>query len=524
FRFLLVNGEYPNIYINMSCTLIPACLHICCWISCMTESLKDFVAVSSQILDIDSESLWSEARAVNPTIGSTLMQSIENVTRLLEPGGKSFNLTEPNVELDVIVLSNSTVMDYNKTFNTTPRAEVYMQSAMLQKLVELGNVTVTSMVIKKLASILPINLGEDLEGADYTIKSLILINTIMSNNDSVRQAGVDMIFGHTDELNDTNKGTAQCVFWNYSLFEGVGGWSTEGCHSFPEGTSTMCRCEHLTSFSVLMSISSLLEDFSLDLLSQFGVITSIICLIVCIIIYICEWKSVVKNKISFFRHTAMINIALSLLIADLWFLASSFMNKNHTSKMCIAAAFFKHLFYLAMFFWMLFQGLLLFHQLVFVFHQLSKRSVVPIMVTIGYLCPLVIAFLTLAIFYPRRTYIEDGVCFLNGENGVIHAFSVPVLVIVMVNMLILVVVVLKLLRPSLSEGPEEEEKKALMAILKALLILTPVFGLTWMLGIATLIRTVPKFFHYVFNLLNSFQGVFILVFGCLMDKKVRSGF
>ncbi|KAM4694480.1 adhesion G-protein coupled receptor F3-like [Discoglossus pictus] len=465
-----------------------------------SSTMQDFVASCSQILDMGP--LWSGALHNNPSIGATLMYSIENMTRLLEPNGESFSLILPNIELSVNVLNPLNVMDYNRTFNSTPKVELFMYGNMLEELVKQSNLTVTSMVLNNLARILPLHFGEDIEGSEHMMKNPILINTVMSNNGSVTNASVDMIFWNG---NDTISGFSQCVYWDYSSFEGVGGWSTEGCHSFSIGNGTVCTCKHLTSFSVLMSIASILTDFSLELLSQFGVVCSIISLIICLIIYIVEWKSVVKNKISFFRQTSMINIALSLLIADSWFLASSFFNKRHTNKLCIAAAFFNHLFYLATFFWMLSQGLILFHQIVFVFHQLRKRTVVPIMAAIGYICPLLISLVTLAIYYPRRTYIKEGACFLNGQNGAIYAFSVPVLIIIVVNTVILVVVIFKLLRPSLSEGPEGEDKKALIAILKALLILTPVFGLTWVIGIATLIREVHKFFHYVFNLLNSFQ-------------------
>uniref|UniRef100_A0A674IV60 G-protein coupled receptors family 2 profile 2 domain-containing protein n=1 Tax=Terrapene triunguis TaxID=2587831 RepID=A0A674IV60_9SAUR len=209
--------------------------------------------------------------------------------------------------------------------------------------------------------------------------------------------------------------------------------------------------------------------------------------------------------ISYFRYMTLVNIALSLLMANAWFLGSTWMTPSHENELCVAATFFTHFFYLAMFFWMLVQALLLFHHLVFVFHQLARASIMPLMVTLGYLCPLLIAAATVAVYYPKRGYVQATACWLNGHNGAIYAFSVPVLVIVLVNVLILFVVVMKLMRPSLSEGPKGEERKTLLSILKALLILTPIFGLTWGLGIITMTSKSSELSHYMFAVLNSFQ-------------------
>uniref|UniRef100_A0A8C5M653 Uncharacterized protein n=1 Tax=Leptobrachium leishanense TaxID=445787 RepID=A0A8C5M653_9ANUR len=446
------------------------------------------------------------------------MQSVENMTSVFEPSGKPFTLNVPNILLDVTALSNVSLMDFKRTFNKDLAFEVSITSGVFQKLLRHSNVTVTNMVLRKLSRILPNNYGDTIESSDHSIGRHILINTITTRNINVREVAIEMVFTN-DEHNTTAGQLGQCVFWNYTLFDGNGGWSSEGCQSFPEASRTVCRCDHLTSFSLLMSDSSTLEDY-LKLISYIGVVTSIICLIIFLIIQIVEWKRKVTNTISFFHHTSMLNIALSLLIADVWFLASAFVPKKHTNMVCISATFMKHLFYLAMFFWTLFQGLILLHQMVFVFHPLSRCSVTPVMVVIGYICPLVIALVTLVIYYPSQSYIKEGTCFLNEENGALHAFSVPLLLIVLVNVFIVALVVWKLRRPSLSEGPDGEDKKALISMLKALLILTAVFGLTWMIGIITMITDVPKFFYYVFDVI-SFQGLFILIIGCLLDQKVR---
>ena len=48
-----------------------------------------------------------------------------------------------------------------------------------------------------------------------------------------------------------------CVFWDFSLAEGRGGWSDKGCtltsHSqvTSQDATVVCTCDHLTNFAVI---------------------------------------------------------------------------------------------------------------------------------------------------------------------------------------------------------------------------------------------------------------------------------
>lgn len=339
--------------------------------------------------------------------------------------------------------------------------------------------------------------------------------------------------------------------------------------------TTQCVCGHLTAFSILMSRHPVPGNPTLELLSQVGLGASILALLVCLGVYRLVWRAVVRNKVAYLRHAAVLNVVLCLLAADTCFLGAPLLPPGPRSPLCLAAAFLCHFLYLATFFWMLAQALMLAHQLLFVFHQLSKRRVLSLMVLLGYLCPMGLAGAALGLYLPRGQYLREGACWLDGKGGALYTFVGPVLVIVGLNGLVLAMAMLKLLRPSLSEGPQVEKRQALLGVIKALLVLTPIFGLTWGLGLATLLEEVSLVPHYIFTILNtsqvggcaccrvrcskplpppsqvasgrgrgsvagncrrrrcgspsswthsppcpSFQGVFILLFGCLMDKKV----
>ncbi|KAG9469100.1 hypothetical protein GDO78_021197 [Eleutherodactylus coqui] len=473
-------------------------------------AMSNLVTVFSRLLTFDLNTFWIPALATESSIGSTLLQSVEMISRLFEPGSNNF--IRLNVQMSTVVLTSLTWTDYYTFFNTTPNISVSIKNIAMS---DSSNITVINMVLRNLGKILPLNFGESVKGYDHSVESHVVVNTIKTGNQTVTQADLHVVFFRRMEPNSTDVGTAQCVFWDNSLFEGAGGWSTEGCQTILVNDSVECQYRQVAAYSVLMSLGVFEEDV-LETVSQVGAGLSILSLLACLIIYIIEWKFVVKDDISLYRQVVLINIAVSMCMADVWFLTSTLITESHTNKLCIAAAFLQHVFYLASLFWMLLQSFILLYELVFTF-QLIKVAVLLVMAWIGYICPLIIASVMIGIEYPKGGYITEGTCFLNEEDGAIFAFSGPVLLIVVLNKFTIVAMVWKLLRPPADEEPEEDGK-ALVS--KALAILTSVFGIIWILKTMTELDEVHEAFDYILTILETYQGVIILIFGCLLDKRV----
>ncbi|XP_021084877.1 adhesion G-protein coupled receptor F3 isoform X2 [Mesocricetus auratus] len=482
----------------------------------LTDSaLKDLLTTTDKILEVKLSSLWTLAQAQAPALASDFLKAVETLVHSLSSQQHPFSFTSSNVLLQSQLLRHTSPPGHQMSFPAWPFLQALIPWYSLAPLVHNGtNVSITTLVLQKLDHYLTSSYAQGM-WTPYTTPGLVLVVSITADGQAFTQAELIMDF------EDVNV-TVLCVFWDYSLFQGHGGWSDKGCRVHAGNTSavTRCVCQHLTAFSILMSQHAIPENPILNLLSQVGVGVSILALLTCLVIYRLVWGVVVRNKVSFFRHAALYNMVICLLVADACFLGGPFFPSGYHSLFCLATAFLCHFFYLATFFWMLAQALVLAHQLLFVFHQLSKYLVLSLMVTLGYLCPLGFAGVTLGLYLPQRKYLWEGKCLLNEDGVMLHAFSEPVLAIVCVNGLVLVIVVLKLLRPSLSEGPPVEKRQALVGVLKALLILTPIFGLTWGLGVAVIFDQDSMVSHYIFTILNSLQGVFILVFGCLTDKKV----
>uniref|UniRef100_A0A8C9RP07 Uncharacterized protein n=1 Tax=Scleropages formosus TaxID=113540 RepID=A0A8C9RP07_SCLFO len=302
-----------------------------------------------------------------------------------------------------------------------------------------------------------------------------------------------------------------CVYWDFtsSQFSGNGcDWTYTGVN-----TEAVCTCNHLTSFATLMSKHPISLKFQ-DEITYVGLGASVCSLTLCLIIEFLVWNTVVKSNISHFRHTALVNISLCLLLADCSFLASSFLSINH-SNWCPYLVIIKHYCYLAMFFWMLCLSMMLLHQLMFVFHQLRKKVYLTFSICLGYICPLFIVILTFIAYQNGKEnyYYSSETCWLVYEGtlkGSIYAFIFPVLIIVVINFLSMMVVITKLLRPQVSDGSKADEKDITKSILKAVVFLTPIFGVTWILGFFVLTIDLTEgplafFINYAFIIVNSFQ-------------------
>ncbi|XP_017157618.1 adhesion G-protein coupled receptor F1-like [Poecilia reticulata] len=320
----------------------------------------------------------------------------------------------------------------------------------------------------------------------------------------------------------------ECVFWDFSLFGGLGGWNDDGCMLvFNENEVISCHCNHTTTFSILMSPNSP-DNFILAYITYNGVAYSIVSLIICLIIEGIIWKSIGDNMTSYLRHVSIVNIALSLLIADIWFIVGAAISDadQKNPPACTAATFFIHFFYLALFFWMLASALLLLYRTLSVFDGgLSTRAMLIIGFSLGYGAPLIIATITIAVTAPSNNYTrENNVCWLAWDtHKTLLAFVIPALTIVAINFIILTLVISKMLRRRVGLiGAQARERHALLVIIRCLAVLTPIFGVTWALGIGTMVSPENLGLHVAFALLNSLQGLCILLFGTLLDKKVTS--
>ncbi|XP_068414158.1 adhesion G protein-coupled receptor F5 isoform X4 [Eschrichtius robustus] len=483
-----------------------------------SEMMMHVLSTVNVILGKPILNTWMTSQQQKTNQSSQLLHSVERFSRALQ--SEDSTISQPNVQMKSMIIKSGHPKSYTKSF-------VFLDSDLW------GNVTINecqlehlqpdSFIVTVAFPTLKTILAQDVPGK--TFANSLVMTTIVSQNITT-PFRISMTFKN----NNPSGGVPRCVFWNFNLANHTGGWDSSGCY-VKEVTedSVSCSCDHLTSFSILMSPDSPDPDsllkILLDIISYIGLCFSILSLAACLAVEAVVWKSVTKNRTSSMRHICIVNIAASLLVADVWFIVAAAIHNyryplNQTA--CVAATFFVHFSYLSVFFWMLTLGLMLFYRLVFILHDTSKSIQKAIAFSLGYGCPLVISVITVGATQPREVYTRKNACWLNWEDTkALLAFVIPALIIVVVNVTITVVVITKILRPSIGDKPSKQEKSSLFQITKSIGVLTPLLGLTWGFGLATVFQGSNAVFHIVFTLLNAFQGLFILLFGCLWDQKVQ---
>ncbi|XP_021456235.2 adhesion G-protein coupled receptor F1 isoform X2 [Oncorhynchus mykiss] len=468
--------------------------------------MKNFLETAGVLTSKGAKASWDVLNK-NKNESSAFLGTIETLSNFLTDD--FFNIETPSIFLNKTTVNNS----INNFFNLNSSVLIDIPAS------EASFNSITIITFDSLDNVLPARNSSSLNNIVNTINGKVVLVKV---NGTIKNVKFSF-----DVLNET-LANPQCVFWNFNLFDGLGGWDDKGCELQSEKNGTVtCHCNHLTSFSILMSpsIPAVLR-VALDFITYIGVGISMGCLVVCLIIEMLVWNAVTGNNTSYMRHVSIVNIAVSLLIADIWFIIGAAISDNEKKDLpaCSTATFFIHFFYLALFFWMLVSGLLLLYRTVMVFSHMSKPAMLAISFSLGYGAPLIIAVITIAVTAPGKQYIRDndGVCWLNWtESKALLAFVIPALTIVVINLLILIVVLFKMLRRGVGDVTQPDEKNALVVIVRCLAILTPFFGTTWGLGVGTMTTPNNLGIHIVFAIFNSLQGLFILVFGTLLDKKIR---
>ncbi|XP_069661746.1 adhesion G protein-coupled receptor F5 isoform X2 [Haliaeetus albicilla] len=461
--------------------------------------IENFLSTMDFIVADSTAGVWEDLNKEDIPKSSLLLQSVENFAQLLQPVNNAIPSVFANsLQLQGIVVTENNNSCYNKSFHSTENlaASVFIGENEIQTLPQ--NSTVVSVMYSTLGNILPRN-------GTKCVNSLLITTTVSSNRS--QKFNINMTFA---KKNSSLK-MPQCVFWNFALNKRRVRWDTHGCTPTEGEDYVICYCSHLTSFSILMSPDKPSQAIYMPALyiTYIGLAISILSLVACIIIESLVWKYVTNNTTSYMRHICILNIATSLLIADIWFIVTASINDQNQQMsrgICFVATFFIHLFYLCVLFWMLSLGLILFYRLVFILHNTSKTAQKAVAFCLGYGCPFVIAVITIAVTLPRSSYTRKDVCWLNWKDSkAFLAFAIPALIIVATNLFITAVVIIKILRPTIGDRSNKQERNSLFQIGKSVAILTPLLGLTWGFGLATVIKNSHEAFHILFVLLNALQ-------------------
>ncbi|KAM6065287.1 adhesion G protein-coupled receptor G3 isoform 2-T2 [Theristicus caerulescens] len=324
---------------------------------------------------------------------------------------------------------------------------------------------------------------------------------------------VQLTFAHRQLPHDV---TPQCVFWDPSKGQ-AGGWRSSGCVMQPEDKRTVCSCDHLTFFTLLLNPAldkSTAQPLMAVATAGCGVAMafSIFTIAFCIFLR-CRFRSEETLCINLGLH---VNLLGSLLLLNLAFLLNSELSSGTQLGTCKVLGGFTHYCLLCCFTWMVLEGChlyLLFVKVLgtYIRHYLAKLCLV------GWGFPILVVGVAGAIDsygeYRIQTMDQEVIahlCWITSKRLLVHYITNCGYfgLIFLFNMAVFGVVARKsccLQHTGAVQGDRKTWKVALVAVGLFCLL-----GATWAVAFLTYgISSAPML--YLFTILNSLQGIFIFI-------------
>ncbi|XP_071963954.1 uncharacterized protein [Antedon mediterranea] len=355
-----------------------------------------------------------------------------------------------------------------------------------------------------------------IEGGNATLYSGIYSYTVY---DGVGYSSVSTNVTHTFkhsgeyllnlELNETEDAQLICTFWD----DIHRSFSTYGCATHNDAENNVTSCLFINLCSLFLGLSRH-TDVPLTMTLK-----------------IMELWNCLRNNI----HK---NLVACMVVFNALFVFGA--DKTEHEDSCRVIAILLHYFLLCMFTWMAAEAVYILDKVVR--KTTSKWNRLKYYLIVCYSIPAIIVAVTIS-FSPDN-YATDGICWLDVSSGAIFAFLVPMYIILIFNVMVTlkaVKVIYERSKGRVASHPLEStsmskpvkqstatktvkeahkvENQQMKRTLRGMLVLIPIFGLTWLFAIFAF-DSEHVLFQYLFAISNSFQGVYIFIIYCLQDKKI----
>ncbi|KAM9819464.1 adhesion G protein-coupled receptor L3 isoform 14-T14 [Syngnathus typhle] len=486
---------------------------------------KAMVETVNNLLQPRAQTAWRELSTAEQLHSATLLlDTVETGAFMLADNllkTDTVQETTDNIQLEVARLST----DGSLTDLTFPQSELHgnsiqLSASTLKQHGRNGEIRMAFVLYRNLGSYLStenasVRLSSEAVYPNYSVivNSPVIMASINKESNKV-YLSEPVIFTVKHLQHSEENFNPNCSFWSYSKRTMTGFWSTQDCRLLATNrTHTSCSCTHLTSFAVLMAHVEVkkadsVHDLLLDVITWVGILLSLVCLLICIFTF-CFFRGLQSD-----RNTIHKNLCISLFIAESLFLVG--INRADQPIACAVFAALLHFFFLAAFTWMFLEGVQLYIMLVEVFE--SEHSRTKYFYLAGYGVPAVIVAVSAAVDY--RSYGTDRVCWLRLDTYFIWSFIGPATLIIMLNVIFLGIALYKMFHHTAILKPDSGCLDNIKSWVIGAIALLCLLGLTWAFGLMY-INESTVIMAYLFTIFNSLQGMFIFIFHCILQKKVR---
>ncbi|NWU06546.1 AGRG2 protein, partial [Cephalopterus ornatus] len=481
-------------------------------------------------------SVLTASQPLPPRISKRIVKLVDYIGLKLKLSTSSAEFVSPSLALAVV--KTNTIRSNQMSFAVQDSADLQISLGVqaINDLNNLGSITLPSSLLTNLPT-------EELDLAsriifnffkkttvfqDLSLKNASLISNVISSsvaNLTIRNLKANVTVTLQNIKPNQDNSTVRCVFWDFNKNGGHGGWSHEGCIVKESRVNeTVCSCNHLTSFAVLMNLYgntplNPTQELVLTFISYIGCGLSAIFLSVTLVTYIAFEK--IRRD---YPSKILIQLCAALLLLNLVFLLDSWIALYDTRGLCIAVAVFLHYFLLVSFTWMGLEAFHMYLALVKVFNTYVRKYILKFCV-VGWGLPALVVSIVLAISPDNYGLITTGKVSVNGpdefcwiKNRIVFYITAVgyFCLIFLINISMFIVVLIQLCRIKKKKQLGAQRKTSIQD-LRSVAGLTFLLGITW--GFAFF--TVNEVFTYLFTIFNTLQGFFIFIFYCVTKENVR---
>ncbi|XP_061667928.1 adhesion G-protein coupled receptor G6 isoform X2 [Syngnathoides biaculeatus] len=493
-------------------------------------------SLASTVVTIISNVMSSPHSTLAPTSDRAL-RAVDHLMDKLQFEGSSVSIRSKHLALgvsafDTAAFNGTSFSAFIPSNATDPQID--FQS---ERINSLAQVTLPSSLLLGVKPSLPIRINFlffsttslfQLEQEGRTLISYVVASSVGNRSISNLQDPVEI---HISHLSPQTILSPVCVFWDFSMNGGAGGWNDDGCRVAEKSDldKTVCLCDHLTHFGILMDISGVSPHIDrrnnriLTFITFIGCGVSAIFAAVTLLTYIAFEK--LRRD---YPSKILMNLSASLLLLNMSFLLNGWLSWQRGEALCLAAAALLHYFLLTSFTWMGLESVHMYIALVKVFNTYVHRYILKFCL-VGWGIPGVLVGLVLVVdkgSYGRQEY--GGGNFGEGSSQfcwirsalVFYATCVAYFCLVfLLNVAMFVVVMLQICGRNGKRG-NRTLREEVIRNLRSVVSLTFLLGMTWAFAFFAW-GPVSLVFVYLFAIFNSLQGFFIFFFHCALKENVQ---
>uniref|UniRef100_A0A8C5DSK7 Adhesion G-protein coupled receptor G6 n=1 Tax=Gouania willdenowi TaxID=441366 RepID=A0A8C5DSK7_GOUWI len=475
-------------------------------------------------------------------LASTALKTVDELVLKIEFDEPSINISSRNLALGILAVdandfNGTSFSAFIPTNTSNPQVDFESQQASALAEVHLPSSLLTS---------------DSLSGADRSTLSRINFMFFSSTNlfqkeqdgrslnsyvvassvgnVSIREL-VEPVVIQIAHLSEQPSPNPVCMFWDFSMNGGAGGWNAEGCRVSEESSNnkTICLCNHLTHFGILMDVSGVSPHIDPKNNKILTFITYIGCGISAIFSAATLLTYVAFEKLRRdYPSKILMNLSTSLLFLNMVFLLDGWLASLETRWLCLSVAVLLHYFLLTSFTWMGLESIHMYIALVKVFNTYIRRYILKFCL-VGWGLPALLVSIVVAVdknSYGLQEYGKGGTtegssefCWIK-KPAVFYVTCVGYFCLVfLLNVAMFIVVMLQICGRN-GKRSNRTIREEVLRNLRSVVSLTFLLGMTW--GFALFAwGPVSLPFMYLFAIFNSLQGLFIFIFHCALKENVQ---